>query len=71
MWVTLDNEAVVNDVSKMLEQRMSKNIEENEDIWTKIAKELQQRGAERFKVTWTKGHETEENILAGRSSPEE
>ncbi len=65
MWVTLDNEAVVKDVNSMMPGRKPKG-KDNDDLWIRLKPQLEKRSGEgTLKVTWAKGHATEEDVAKG------
>ena len=70
IWITLDNEAVVKDVNRCIQNKGKTCKQDNKDIWEAINLYVARR-AEDFKVTWTKGHATEDDIEKGKSSEEE
>ena len=70
IWITLDNSAVVGDINKCIQNKGKMQKQDNKDIWEAINPLVEQR-ATKLRVTWTKGHATEEDMEKGRTSPEE
>ena len=65
MWISLDNEAVVNNVKEQVERRGT-NKTEIQYLWSRIKEALSNRTTEEgIKVTWTKGHATSEDVDNG------
>ena len=72
LWITLDNSVVVGDLSKCIQNQGKIFKQDNKDIWNPLSSLIKER-AERgtIKVTWAKGHATEEHITSGITSHEE
>ena len=72
LWITLDNSAVVGDVNKCINSGGKMHKDDNNDIWESIKSLIEERAKnETIKVTWTKGHATDEDIAKGKASQEE
>ena len=72
IWITLDNSAVVGDINKCIKEGGKMHKEDNNDIWEAITGLIKERAeSESIKVTWTKGHATDEDIAKGKASQEE
>ncbi len=72
VWITLDSEAVVGQLNELISNGPGKPRNDNADIWRAIEPLVcEAAGRGQIRVTWTKGHATEEHIAAGRSTPEE
>ena len=72
LWITLDNSAVVGDMNKCINNKGKMCKQDNKDIWDAVNLLVQERASNNsLKVTWTKGHATEEDMEKGRTSPEE
>ena len=72
IWITLDNSAVVGDVNKCIQCQGKMVKQDNKDIWDAVNSLVEERAKKNMlKVTWTKGHATEEDLLKGRTSLEE
>jgi hypothetical protein len=72
IWITLDNSAVVGDVNRCIQSGGKMHKEDNNGIWEAIKGLIEKRAKnEAIKVTWTKGHATDEDIAKGKASHEE
>ena len=68
LWITLDNKAVVDDIQRCIEGSLPRKVD-NVDIWQSLSHYVRQRAEQGLlRVTWTKGHATDEDIERGRSS---
>ena len=69
IWVTLDNQAVVNDLNRCIDNQGKFCKEDNSDIWESIAKHFKKRAARAaIRITWAKSHAKEEHIAAGKTT---
>ena len=72
IWITLDNSAVVGDINKRIKSGGKMHKQDNNDIWEAVTGLIEERVKEEaIKVTWTKGHATDEDIAEGKASQEE
>lgn len=68
MWNTLDNQAMVDDVDRLMEGRLGKKTDQV-CIWDALRQPTKDRAeARELKVTWSKGHAKGEGIAAARST---
>ena len=70
IWITLDNEAVVNLACALINN--SHNVFTNDkDLWQEARQAIFPEAAPQLKVkvSWTKGHATDEHIAKGLSTP--
>ena len=68
----MDNSAVVGDINKCINNGGKMHKDDNNDIWKSITSLIAERAKnETIKVTWTKGHATDEDIAKGKASQEE
>ena len=72
IWVTLDNQAVVHDLNRCIQNQGRHSKVDNLDIWESVATNLRER-AERgaIRISWSKGHATTEDIAAGKATETE
>ena len=70
IWITLDNQAVVKDSNKQLSRAGSVHRDDNQEILLVIEKQFLRR-ATQIRVTWCKGHATEEHIEQGKVTVDE
>lgn len=69
IWITLDSEAVVNDLNRCIDNQGRFSKEDNLDTWESTAKHLKERAARgAIRITWAKGHANEEHIAAGKTT---
>jgi len=72
VWITLDNQAVVGDVNKCIKARGKVAKNDNLDIWSSISEHIGRRiEDDSIRITWAKGHATDEDISGGRTTEEE
>ena len=72
LWITLDNSAVVGDLNKCIQNQGNMHKKDNQDIWGSLNLLIAERAKRKaLRVTWTKGHATEEHIAEGKTSKEE
>ena len=72
LWITLDNQAVVDDLNRSISSRGQVHKLDDTDIWPSVNDCIKDRAArDAIRVTWTKGHATQDDLDQGRSTEEE
>ena len=72
LWITLDSSAVVGDLNKRIQNQGKMHKKDNQYIWESLNLLIAERAKRKaLRVTWTKGHATEEHIAEGKTSKEE
>ena len=63
---------MVGDINRCIQNQGNMHKQDNKDIWDAINPLVEERARHNtIKVTWAKGHATEEDMIKGRTSPEE
>ena len=68
MWITLDNQAVVDGLNRLMNGSLGKKVDDV-GIWNALRQPTKDRAeAGELKVTWSKDHAKEEDIASGKST---